>query len=173
MQYSLKWLLLCIAFVGFASTALAIGTRPLAITSMLMTVAVLLAAVVSYGVSQGSKRAFCFGFIVFGFGYLGMLYMPSLEMDLSPINVFENVLNRSHPLIVRDVATNWDPVTDPQMSSLPTGTQIFGDSVEGYTYKLPVLAYYRAIGHMVFAILVALIGGGLGQYLHYRANTAN
>jgi hypothetical protein len=177
MKYSLKSLFFGVTCIAVCCAALTIGTRPVAAASMALTFVLLLSAIVFCFVSQGSKRAFWFGFSVFGWGFLMVHFLPSLETKilptrLSPTSLVDDLLDKMHPLLVHNVPADWDPSVDPQgYNSSPTGT-LFGDGKGGYVYKLPVLVFFRVIGQMLFTILMALLGGILGRFLYQRRQAA-
>ena len=68
MRFSLKWMLVAVAFVGFGCVALYNANEVLAMGIMALTVIVLFVAIL--GSINLDPRAFYIGMCVFGWGYL-------------------------------------------------------------------------------------------------------
>lgn len=100
----------------------------------------------------GERRAFWLGFALFGVAYLGLTLVPPIESRLITAKLLAYIDSRS----------------------IPTGPGTFDDyngSVDLYVANnlqpyAPYLDHFLQIGHSLFALIAAFVGGRLSGYLY-------
>ena len=164
MRFSLKWMLAAVAFVGVGSVALFTANEVWAMATMALTVIVLLVAVV--GAFHSNSRAFCTGICVFGWGYLYLTYIPPARYAIRPLAATDALLDVMYPYDLappREVFENALHAIDPNAPPTPN----LPPTLE------PHPEHFRAIGHSLFALVFAIIGGAVGQWFSRQCNTAS
>jgi hypothetical protein len=174
LRYSLGALLCAVLFVAVACAALA---NPIPLWSQIVftATAVLFLGATVFAV-VGRPRPVAAGFAVFGWGYL-LLASGPFGAAVRPHLLTESLLARLAPLVV-------DPnVTYPQVviersvplnawtggSTLwvaPSDSSVFHTTLAGYPYIVSSSdgsSWLHQIGHTLWAVLFAAVGGALGR----------
>ena len=153
------------------------------------TMVLLLASILLAVHRNAERRAFWLGFALFGWSYVGLAAMPSIEQRLLTTRVLVHldslVPDRSGagPAQVRSAAT-YSSVYNPAFSGVfsytapgvvSTGVNGPGpvwiwDTTSG-SFVWPTGAsswYFVRIGHSLCALILAWLGGNLSRHLHLR-----
>lgn len=158
MQFTLKDILLGTTAVTVSCTALTFASWFWATLYFTGAMTMLLTAVVFSCVSREAQRAYWVGFAVFGWGYFIILHSTWLDTETQVQNwrlfsdgplftsaildwLYSNVLSLIHP----------QPQTDG-----------FGQPIPG-TSSYPLGPNFARVGHSIFALLFALLGGEIGR----------
>ena len=158
MRFSLKWMLGAVAFVGFGSAALFNATKAWAMASFGLTAVVLLAAIL--GSIYLRPKAFYVGVCIFGWGYLILTYVPPMRNSIRPLAATDALLDVIYKTMQHDI-----PAVIP---TFPTD-----DDPIRAAYPMPSRKYFHAVGHSLFALVFAIIGGLVGQWFSRQCNTAS
>ena len=165
MRYFLMWMLGAVAFVGFGCVALYNATETWTMAMLGFTVIVLLVAVV--GAIHSNSRAFYTGIAVFGWGYLFLTYAPMRDsvrdfaLRPRPLAATDAVLDVIYETMQREITVSGTA----QFRNRPKeGMQRFFSGPTGRAYQMPIRQLFRAMGHALFALVFAIIGGVVGQY---------
>jgi hypothetical protein len=153
-----------------------------------LTLTILLISILLTIHRTGSRRAFWLGFALFGWGYLALSLIPSIESRLMPTKALTYLDSRvpGRPVVITGQA--WDNVSnriyDPtlvvfagnQQSQAVTAPP-HGYPVRGAYFKRLLGAWsgttenFIRIGHSLLALLAGWVGGLLSRRL-YRASRA-
>ncbi len=136
-------MLAAVAFVAFGCVALYTANEVWAMATMALTVIVLLVAIL--GVIHLHPKAFYVGMCVFGWSYLLLTYGPTMRDSVRPLAVTDGILDLVYDIVQR----------------APAGL--------GNPYGTPDIRHFRPIGHSLFALVFAIIGGVVGQW--FSCNT--
>lgn len=175
MRFSIKWLLIAVAAVAAGCVALLNASDLWADVVSGTVVVCLLIALIGTVASQGHRRAFCWGFAVFGWGYL--LLMETLS-GWSLSLVTQRLLEQLHGLVAAETEIPRDEYWE--MQGLEPGPPVDpgggGGLGEASGAKpgmvrevLPMFGYFLKIGHAICLLLFALLGGLTGRYFHPAA----
>ena len=141
MQFSLKWMLAAVAFVGFGCTALYNANETWAMATMAITIIGLLVAVLAAVYAQ--PRAFYVGMCLFGWSYLVLTYGPTMRDSVRPLAVTDGILDLVYEVVKRD--------SPPAFVGQPN-------------IPVPRNRYFQPVGHSLFALIFAFIGGVVGNW---------
>ena len=153
MQFSLRSMLLVAPIFGFALLAL---KRPSLLVLQLVFAATLLAFLSSLAISLFGRpqvRPFAFGFASFGIGYIVIVAL--LGEFATPVKNYTPLL--SSRLLQYLYIPVVNPVSPPGSSS-------------GYD---PPEYLFRHIGHTVFALILAFVGGTFANLIQQLSITSN
>jgi hypothetical protein len=176
MAFSVRWLLLAVAFVGLVVAGMLFAT-PHWVASingafLLSSLSCIVFAI--YG--RPSQRAFAVGFLCFGVPYFAVanrIVGERLEEDLMP----RSALQALHPHVIRLTETptpeNSGFFTDPEIAAAVARRDGFsrlykpGIGVFIQTAR-PIEADFVGLGRAFFAILMGACGGFLASTLRKR-----
>lgn len=129
---------------------------------------------------RGEARAFWLGFALFGGGYFVIAFGSwQFSENLKRRLLTEKLLDYLHPRIVRPLGEDPTLVTPIVVSgtALPNASVMQNDGT-GRLYQTPsgqivriapAWAEFEQIGHALFGLLLALIGGMLARYYFLRS----
>ncbi len=147
IRFPIAGLMLAVLVVALGLAALRNASDIWAGETFLLTCAVLTLAVVGVACGGDSHRAWWLGFALFGWGYLLLALWSSLDLPTTQLtNWFQTRLNAKPP-----------GGGGLQSVELAGG---FGGSV-----STPPVAPFQQIGHCLWALLAALIGGTVSSLL--------
>ena len=177
-RFSLRWLFGSITFLAIGC-GLLVYARP--VTAYLTFAATLLGIFSTIPLSvyrSGATRAFWFGFALFGLGYLGVICGPWLAPG---VHIQVGVRERLPTTKLLEFAyahLPTKPVTAPVSS--PTGGAGFfgqmggmggitgpmggGGSMPPARYPIADWTDFAVIGHSLWAIVIAILGGGIASW---------
>lgn len=175
LRHSIRTLTFAVAVVALGTAALRSATELWASAMFTLTLAILATAILGALFHRGN-RPFWTGFALFGWGYLVLAIGPWFTSEIQPQLVSSTVLNllyvRLHStsaekayVVKRQVASSPAPTTFPWAS---TG----GSSVTYTTVRPPgrsVRTSFLRIGHSLFALLAALLGGVIARFFANRS----
>ena len=166
MRFSLKWMLAAVALVGFGCVALYNANEAWAGAAMGLTTFVLLVALV--GACHSNSRAFYTGACIFGWGYLILNYVPPMHESIRPLAAMDALLDIVYEPMQRDVTVDTNALNIDPHIWLKTNSHVEVSFISGptgviYIYRMPIQKHFRAIGHSLFALIFAIIGGAVGQ----------
>lgn len=176
-RFSLRWLLGSVTFLAIGC-GLLVYARP--VTAYLTFAATLLGLFSAIPLSvyrSGEKRAFWFGFALFGLAYLGLVCGPWQVPDGQfVVNVRERLPTTRLLLIVYGYLPT-EAITAPVTA--PTGGAGFfgqiggmggmidgmggGGSMSPGRYTIANWTDFAVIGHSLWAIVIAVLGGGIAR----------
>lgn len=118
---------------------------------------------------RGPRRAFWAAFVAFGAGYLVLAFGPWCESAIRPRLVTAKLLDTLYPLL----HPTPDPETTVRVWDAATGKPVTGVSftpdgkfVATGSPQTPAPRGFQDIGHSLFALLLAAIGGTASRYSH-------
>lgn len=120
---------------------------------------------------DGPRRAFWIGFAVFGWGYMIAVYGPVLDRHIGVRLVTTKALayaqlhgafNRSPKLVIG--SANKFHLSSCLNSDRPKPRKSPFTGDDGYIP--PQWDFFQQVGHSVFAILLACVGGFVSQWFH-------
>jgi hypothetical protein len=168
MRFSLKWLLIAVAFVAVSLVALLNANNEWrsAFENISLFTLLVAASAAMYSVSE--RRAFCFGFVLFGFAYFLVL----------AIGFFNNTRERL-------LTTAGLRIAHKQLFQAKSDVVLFrepidGDVIEGTATMQPdginarvmivrpKLTNFIAVGNAIFCIPFGLLGGVIARALYRR-----
>lgn len=125
---------------------------------------------------RGRSRAFCAGFAAFGVGYLAVCYGPWAKSEVGPHLATTRLLNWAGPRVMRN-SKSWAAglytvlVEGKGASSSPATLDTFQPEVFLLSGNAVIPGggatdSFLRVGHSIFALLAALIGGMAAR--HFR-----
>lgn len=165
MQFSLKDILLGTTAVAASCTALTFATPFWAHLYFSVSTLMLLTALLLAYAAKRERRAYWIGFALFGWGYWILLHSPILDIESSSANwglysqsplftatildwLYDNALSQVHE---QPVADRYGTLV-ANSSGYPSGPDFF------------------RVGHSIFAMLFALVGGEIGRRAFQQHN---
>jgi hypothetical protein len=163
MRFSLKTMLAASAFIAVSVAGLHYANLPWAAFFYTAAFLSVLTGIVGSLVCSWPTRAFWIGFAVFGGGYfwLALIHEARVEVQGFGVQVPEPDLGTTHLLI-------W---ADRLLRSERSGTP--GFQRRSLSGPRSTREYFVQVGHGIFTMLLALIGGALGKAFaqHGRATS--
>lgn len=161
VRFSLKSFIAGITVVGLGVAALLNASYPWAVGSWSIVLAVLLTTVLSAVFSRGGSRAFFIGASIFGWSWILLSYSPPSARLVNPLTAVDELLDIAGQALERRVPT------EPK-AAIPRGaTYVESNAGGGVTYGLPILQYFRAVGHAMLALMFGVCGGLFGRLLFH------
>ena len=180
LKFSLRWLLTAFIFVAFALVALLNANDYWVAIVFTLTFGMLLVSIVGAVVQRSMAQAFWIGFAVIGLGYFWAAHWPSQNNDgeLFPrVRIRINLRATTglpFPLRLQDslittqllALTYKNVVPLVRESAFPSGNaRVKQMSPVGFQH-LHLLTVFVYVGHSLFTLLFAYIGGLLGAYFY-------
>jgi len=170
MRFSLKWMLGAVALVGFGCVALYNANEAWAMAAHALTIVVLLVAIL--GSIYLRPRAFYLGMCIFGWGYLILTYVPPMRDSARPLAATDALLDVIHRRMQYDIVVD-NPFANPDdpfggyalTFGNPPGTVATPNEipVDAFVFQMPIEKHFQTVGHSLFALVFAIIGGVVGQ----------
>jgi hypothetical protein len=115
------------------------------------------------------RRAFWLGFALFGWIYLVLTLMPSIEPRLittTALTLLDSNMPRSSPAGFPDIDYNENGSIDLFVANNTVGrwNSLVGTSLK----RSSGTGHFVRIGHSLFAVVAALLGGQLSRYLNTK-----
>ena len=125
------------------------------------------------------------GMAVFGCGYLLLIFAPPIGDSVRPLAAMDALLDVVYKPMQRDIAiesnvVDYNALESPQrkgqIPGISEGAPVPEDKVPkgamrfrnrgptGDSYQMPIRKHFRAVGHSLFALVFAVIGGLVGQW---------
>jgi hypothetical protein len=160
MRFSMKTLLVAITFIATSCGGLLYANALLAICFTTAAFAFVLVGTLAALLSNGQAKPYWIGFAVFGAAYFGCAMFAERPIDIPSQWTIKQLGDRSIPSEPYLVTTGLLMLANPYVDQLPTR-------------KFGVPAFFRigwfvSIGHSVFTVLVALVGGSVGRWIGGR-----
>jgi hypothetical protein len=193
-RFHLGTLVLVVLLVGVGLAALRESNENWDSGIFSLTLAVLSISVLLAIRRTDLRRAFWLGFALFGSAYLGLSLVPSIEPRLVTTKMLaylDSKMARSIPAeltYIRWLNTLVVNNSQPIHLNVKKGTDIGADvtfvdqsnpNIKPYTIVTPPLARFSGttenfirIGHSLFAVVVAFLGGRLSKHLHTKNRQA-
>ena len=157
MRFSMKGMLVAVAGVALGCAALLNANYHSALGATAVAALVLLAAIPLVVYRVGVARAFWVGFVGFGWGYV-LLVMALGEWDVKVETPTRWLLYRLHELVATEhVDTQWQP---------PPAFLAARQVVLPPKILSPDLGHFVNVGRPVFLLVLACVGGLVGQSLY-------
>lgn len=157
-RFSLRWLFGSISFIAIGC-GLLIYARPLtAYTCFAATLLVLFSAIPLSVYRSGARRAFWFGFALFGLGYLGLMCGPWQAPD---VQSQAEVREWPPPTKLLTLAYGWVPTKT--VTRTPGSLDFFG-GMTPRTMPIADWSDFVIVGHSLWAIIIAVLGGGIASW---------
>jgi hypothetical protein len=182
IRVSIAALLTGIALFGVTLTAL-IYPSPLAGNAFFtLTVGTLMTGLLGAVYSRGRKRAFWIGFSTFGWAYFLANYGPEPISNVASNLVTEGILEILYPYTIPHAESGDASVVPPALLPQPVPPMLPGDPPSSWetwtTSDRTTGSYYSSprmfnrIGHSLFCLLFASIGGILARRFHENRERA-
>jgi hypothetical protein len=172
MRFSLKWLLIAVALVAVSVVALLNANndwRSMVENAALFAILVATAAAVY---SAGERRAFCFGFALFGITYFLVLASPSFSDARERLftSAGFRIIHKQLFHAKSDVVLFREPIDGDVIN----GTALMQpDGINARVMIVrPKLSDFIAVGNALFCIPFGLLGGVIARAF-YRRRTTN
>jgi hypothetical protein len=167
MRFSLKWLLIAVAFVAVGLVALLQANNVWRVAFENASLFALLVATSAAVYSLGERRAFCFGFVMFGLTYfLFGFFSNSRERLLTTTG-----LRAIHPKLFEaksDVIPFEEPIDGDVVG---TATMLPGGVNARVMIVRPRLTDFIAVGNAVVCMVFGLLGGVIARAFYRRRTT--
>src|SRR5262249_24536224 len=171
-HFSIAFLMTVILVCGVALAALRDASEMWAGILLLLTIFLLAWSLVAIPYRQEGKRAFWFGFAVFGWGCTGLTFAPWFMDEFRPKLPTTHLLTFLHEKIKPqqgDYEVAFSPDGDV-ISSIRRGSLMVTRLHHNTRWGLLRLvtandSQFQSIGHCLFALLFALTGGIAGKWL--------
>ena len=170
-QYSLLWLLGLMAFVAIGCNALVNASAFWAGLLFTVTIFVLMVAVLGSIYRHGSARAFWLGFAIFGWAYLWLVCGPTPGRTFSedgwqfepqePLATTKLLSFFFHNLLPQVRGRTVVPQTSPG-----GGTGMFMGTPGAMKVPIALARDFFCVGHSLWALLFAYVGGWVARYFH-------
>ncbi len=148
IRFPIAGLMIVVLVVALGLAALRNASETWAVATFLLTCAVLTLAIVGVACGGESHRAWWLGFALFGWGYLLLALWSSLDLPTTQVmNWFQARLNANPP-------------GGGGLQSVELAGGFGGGSV-----STPPFAPFQQIGHCLWALLAAVIGGTVSSLL--------
>ena len=165
-RFSLRWLFGSISLIAIGC-GLLVYARPLtAYTCFAATLLVLFSAIPLSVYRSGARRAFWFGFALFGLGYLGLMCGPWEAPD---VQSRAEVREWLPPTKLLRLAYDWVPTKTVTGTPGGMGRGFFGQfggGAGGPMVTVPITDWsdFVIVGHSLWAIIIAVLGGGIASW---------
>jgi hypothetical protein len=164
MHFSLKMLLIAIAFVAVSLGALLnandlwrIGFR----SAVLVTVLIAATGAVC---SSGKTRAFCIGYVLFSLSFFTKFFSFAWGSEL----ITTNALSTLHAqMFAPQTERVSGPISSEGWDLLDISAQVDGTSI--ISFIRPRRDQFVAVGHAVLSIPLGIIGGVIAMAFHRRS----
>jgi hypothetical protein len=178
-RFSIAGLMGLVVVVAVGVAALRFATELWAGILLMLTLGALGAAVLAFHERTGARRAWWRGFALFGWGYVVLALGPWASEWIAPglptTIALDGLYARSHPagegapardltrLALRDyiVAVNGSPGPSTAVAFSPDGRVVLGAASTN-----PAPEPFRQVGHCLWTLLVACVGGVVGRTFH-------
>ena len=179
IRFNIASLLVTILIIGFGFAALRESNDLWDGRVMTLTLSVLLTSILFAVHRKESRRAFWLGFALFGWIYLGLALVPSMESRLLTRKVLvyleSKVPGRYLKLSILEVSTSGSgpPSSPAQNIAIITDGSQAGPSIPGQM-KISLGGWsgstenFVRIGHSLLSLIVGLSGGHLSRQLNVR-----
>jgi hypothetical protein len=157
-QFSLRTLFALVALTAVACVALPHATRVWAASVFSLTVAVLVVAAFLAAFRRGADRAYWAGFAAVGWLYLLLVFGPALRETVGPALATELLLDELRERVQRRI-TDSSGMEEDDYSFLV-------NDVRHYSNFLPLAPHFNRVGHSIWSLLFALLGGLLARRLY-------
>jgi hypothetical protein len=194
LRFSLGWLLGVVAAVAFACAAIRAESDLWASLAFTLCLGVLLVSIVGVLFSAAEPRAFWTGFAVFGWGYLLLVFGPWFDhfgrsiITTKLLKQLHVKLQRTIPAPAASVASSPGGSAGMGMGQAPWGSPGAGQGspqgmdpmaaggwqpgggagMGGTRIVGPSSEQVWRVGHSLFALLFAVVGGGLASWFYGR-----
>lgn len=181
IRFTIAGLLGVILVLGIGFAGLRESSDPCESGLFTLTIGVLLISILAAIHRLGSKRAFWIGFALFGWTYLGLALVPSIESRLITTKGLASLASRvAGDSVVQGIfgwnsSSNKPPENniafDVANSSQPAPVYVKG-TIEDITVLAGVVGSggttenFVRIGHSLLTLIAALLGGLLSRHLH-------
>jgi hypothetical protein len=168
-------LIAAIGFIGLGLAALRFATELWASLVFTSTLLVLALAATYAAQRRGPRRAFWSAFVAFGVGYMVLAFGPWCETAIRPRLLTTKVLDALYPLVTpgpEGTEALWDYATARRGTRFSPDGRILhvwnpDPSVRIWWWPDATRqARFQTIGHSLFALLPAVIGGTASRYFH-------
>ena len=167
-RFSLRWLLGSVSFAAVGCGLLVYARPVTTYTSFAATLLVLFAAIPLSVYRDGERRAFWFGFALFGLGYLGLVCGPWQAPD---VHIQVGVRERLPTTKLLELAYGWVPTKAVTAMPGGMGGGMFGQmgfggmGMGGPAATMPITEWsdFATVGHSLWAIILAVLGGGIAS----------
>ena len=168
-------LIAAIAFIGVGLAALRYATELWASGVFTSTLLVLGMAAAYAAQRRGPRRAFWSAFVAFGTGYMILAFGPWFEVSIRPRLLTTKVLDALYPLVTPGPEGRealWDYATGRRVTRFSPDGRILpiwnpDPSVRIWWWPDATRqARFQTIGHSLFALLMAAIGGTVSGYFY-------
>jgi hypothetical protein len=167
-RFSLRWLLGSITFLTIGCGLLVYARPVTAHVTFGTTLLVLFTAIPLSVYRSGARRAFWFGFALFGLGYLGIVCGPWQAPD---VHIQVGVRERLSTTKLLELAYEYLPTKAP---SVPMGGgqgsgmfgQMGGMPASRPTPRATEWGDFAIVGHSLWALVTASFGGAIAYWCH-------
>ncbi len=156
-QYSMRTLLLVALVVSLFCTALANPTQMWDEVIFTLTTAMLLTSAVMAAVG---RRSFALGFAVTGWLYFALVFIGNYREDM----LTDRAVRWLCETLCDDISVS-NPYVDLNILTLPPPSELPTYTTAEPNPRLTVPAYYPIIGHCLFTLILATIGGLAATWL--------
>jgi nitrate reductase NapE component len=167
MQFRLWQLLVLSAAVPVACWMLFYATPWRASVLFTLNFVAILMAVVASVIERGTRRSAWIGFAIFAVGYYVVLHSPVLSMEGKDKDSVWRI-QRDGPPLITSAILNWIYVQVlPQIHEQPilgSGGRVINGS------QYPTEIEFARVGHSLFDLVLACLGGAFGYCMHRRFN---
>jgi hypothetical protein len=175
-RFSLRWLMGSVSFLALCC-GLLVYARPATAYSVFGATLLLLFVAIPLSVYRnGERRAFWFGFALFGLGYLLLICGPWQAPD---VHIQVTVRERLATTKLLELAHSWLPTKPAPPGSLGGGSGFFGQMGMGgmgpggppAPARVPIAEWedFVIVGQSLWAIVLALAGGVIARWCQRTA----
>ncbi|MBI3463731.1 MAG: hypothetical protein HY000_11845 [Planctomycetes bacterium] len=173
-RFSLRGLLVAVAFIAFACAAVRFATDFWADAMFTLMMTVLLAAVLGIVFRRGEQRAHWIGFCVFGWGYLALVFGPWFQVIIVPRLLTSHCLLYLHPKLQQWLGPGWCDSSHAiiyPVAFTSEGLPLYaGDTGKVIRNNLimasPPISNFETIGHSLFTLLFAAVGSLVASWFY-------
>ena len=187
LRFSLLSLMGAVLVVAVACAALRFASELWASAVLTTTIGMLLVGVLGSVLRRGPARAFWFGFTLFGSAYLILAFAPWCYANVRPQFLTSKLLAYLHaklqpasPLLSYGSDGGTVSLRVEQLATLDSAVvnavAFSADGmllVSGTTTQRPTWEHFERVGHSLFGLLVALLGGLLARYVFARRSLSD
>jgi hypothetical protein len=193
IRFTISSLLITVVIAGFSFAALREANEIWDSSVFSITVVVLLISILIATHGTEKRRAFCLGFALFGWAYLALSLIPSIESSLITTKALaylasrmprlnpggfgyidlDNdgsmdliVVNKSQPNSLVSNTGNGDSIADVTASARSRRTRFTRILARRSLTGFGTTENFIRIGHSLLALIIALLGGYLSRRLH-------
>lgn len=172
MRYSLKWLIAAVMWFALAAVALRSGSVWWAATSLSITLTVLAVALTGSLLSSCS-RPYWVGLTLFGCGYMFMVFGPGADRQIGSRIITTKLFAVLQPRISKAEPSRseaWHGGSSSEFALHPNFSVDLSFISGGERVEVPAPQWepFQQIGHSLFALPFAALGGAIGHYFGSR-----